>query len=138
MSTTATFNGSSLPGIVVGRKPDPVKPKIQEHGVFGLTGNTQIVGGLDPSWLTLTLYLSGYASDTAIQSAIAALEAIAAAGTVGTVALSGEMVVSYSNCALREVNRVPFAGQADALPNDVDTPLSPWTQAVSLRFRRLA
>lgn len=138
MSTTVTFFGTSLPGIVVDRKPDPVKPKVQEHGVFGLTGISQIVGGLDPSWVTITLYLSGYSSDTAIQSAIAALEAIAAAGSVGSVVLSGDMAVSYSSCALREVNRVPFAGQQDALPNDIDNPGNPWTQAVRLKFRRLA
>lgn len=138
MSTTATFSGTSLPGIVVGRTPNAVKPKIQEHSVFGLTGTSQIVGGLDPSWVTLTMYLSGYASDTAIQTVIAALEAIAAAGTVGDVVLSGDLAVTYSNCALREVNRVSFAGQRDALPNDVDNPLTPWTQAVSLKFRRLS
>lgn len=136
MSTAATFSGTSLPGIVIACDPGRVGVKSQEQELFGNPGATQLTGGLPPADLTLTMWLTAHASSAALTATVSAYQAIAIAGTVGSLVLTGDLTDTYASLALRTVDRVNMHGQKGALPNDPDTP-GQWTEFIKLKFRRL-
>ena len=137
MTTALAFNGSSIAGTVISRTPGRTGVAAQEQRLFGLHGATQLAGGGEPADLDIVLWLTGYTSSAAINTFITSLEAIALAGTNGSVVLSGDINDSYPFASLRSVERVSVAGQSGPLPNDPDT-AGRWTDFVRLRFRRLA
>jgi len=137
MSTTATFNGSALSGVVIARSPGRTGAATQEQRLFGNHGATQLSGGAKPADLSITLWLTGFVTSAAINTYITSLEAIAVAGTVGSLTLSGDLNDTYADSVLREVERVSMQGQSGPLPNDPDT-AGRWTDFVRLHFRRLA
>lgn len=136
MSTTCSFAGVSISGIVIDRNADPLVGRRQLHELFGLAGATSMTGGKQPAPVSVIIHLRGFANETALTTywrvTLGAL-----IGTVGTLTFAGSWSSSWTNMQLDSIQPIANDGQPHAKPNYVLTPLTPWTEHIRLNFTQL-
>lgn len=137
MSTTLGVFGVAVPGIVLLRERDPTSKQRQEWAVFGLNGANQLVGGFEPEDIELLIWLMGFATAAAIEAWLDAnLRPLV--GRVGSIVLSGGVSQTLTDMGLLQLTSgVEHDEQRGPLPNNPATPMTPWTDHLRLRFRKL-
>lgn len=136
MSTTCSFAGVTISGIVIDRATDPLKGRSQLHQLFGLNGATSIPGGKEPAPASVIIHLRGFANESAL-TIYARVTLGALINTVGTLQFSGSWTSAWTNLQLDSVQQIPHDGQRHASRNNVLTPSTPWTDHVRLNFTQL-